>query len=147
MYTRRDGGNIERSRPNEAQRPISGHTSSFLSAHATPYRGDESLIAPDDTFEGQLHTNSGVRILGTLRGTVESTRSVYIEEHAVVEADITAEEVVIAGRYRGTIMCRQRLEIRSNGHVTGRIETAGRQMHEGGLFEGEMKMQAPAAVE
>lgn len=105
---------------------------------------DESLIAPEDTFEGQLRTTRGVRILGTVRGSIESSQYVHVEENAHVEADITAEEVVIAGEYTGNLTCRQRVEIRATGRVSGKIETAKLLLHEGGFFDGALHMQKPA---
>jgi cytoskeletal protein CcmA (bactofilin family) len=74
---------------------------------------------------------------------------VHIEENAQVEADITAEEVVIAGEYTGKLTCRQRVEIRATGRVSGTIDTAKLLLHEGGYFDGELHMQkttpSPAA--
>jgi cytoskeletal protein CcmA (bactofilin family) len=66
---------------------------------------------------------------------------VHIEENAQVEADITAEEVVIAGEYTGKLTCRQRVEIRATGRVSGTIDTAKLLLHEGGYFDGELHMQ------
>jgi cytoskeletal protein CcmA (bactofilin family) len=101
-------------------------------------------VAREDTFEGQLRTTRGVRVLGTVRGGIESSQYVHIEENAHVEADITAEEVVIAGEYSGKLTCRQRVEIRATGRVTGQIDTQKLLLHEGGYFDGEMRMQKPA---
>ena len=50
-----------------------------------------------------------------MTGSIESESSITIEEGAVVEADITATEVTIAGSYNGKLVCRQRLEIRPSG--------------------------------
>lgn len=107
---------------------------------------EESLVARDDTFEGQLRTTRGVRVLGTVRGGIESSQYVHIDENAHVEADITAEEVVIAGEYSGKLTCRQRVEIRSTGRVTGQIDTQKLLLHEGGYFDGELHMQKPSST-
>ena len=103
----------------------------------------ESLIAQEDTFEGQIKTTTGVRVLGTVRGTIESERSVRIEAGALVEADISAEEVVIAGTYSGTLTCRNRVEIASTARVSGKLDTVKLYLHEGGFFDGELHMQRP----
>ena len=106
--------------------------------------GTESLIAAEDTFEGTLKTATGVRVLGTVRGGIESQRSVRLEAGANVEADITAEEVVIAGNYSGNLTCRNRVEITATGRVSGKLDTARLFLHEGGFFDGELRMQRPA---
>ena len=104
---------------------------------------NESVIAQDDTFEGQLKTVAGVRVLGTVRGGIESQRCVRVEAGAHVEADITAEEVVIAGIYKGNLTCRNRVEITSSGRVSGKLDTVKLFLHEGGFFDGELHMQRP----
>lgn len=134
MFTRRDPSEPEqvttqsRNAPSLASQPASGPDA-------------ESIIAREDTFEGQIKTTTGVRVMGTVRGTIESQRSVRIEEGAQVEADISAEEVVIAGTYSGTLTCRNRIEITSSARVSGKIETAKLHLHEGGFFDGELRMQ------
>ena len=104
----------------------------------------ESFIAQEDTFEGQLKTTNGVRVLGTVRGGIESEQSVRIDEGAHVEADITAEEVVIAGTYSGNLSCRNRVEITATGRVSGKLDTVKLFLHEGGFFDGELHMQRPS---
>lgn len=104
----------------------------------------ETVVAREDTFEGQLRTSKGVRILGTVRGSIESASYVHIEANALVEADISATEVVIAGDYSGNLNCRQRVEIQSTGRVRGRLDTVKLHLHEGGYFDGELHMQKPA---
>ncbi len=114
-----------------------------ITAAATPTGDNESVIAQEDTFEGQLKTATGVRVLGTVRGGIESQRSVRIETGAHVEAEISAEEVVIAGIYSGNLTCRNRVEITSTGRVSGKLDTVKLFLHEGGFFDGELHMQRP----
>lgn len=157
MFTRRDASASDRSTTDETRTatptpPVAVPQPAPTPAptpqtHATTARnGDESLVAREDTFEGQLNTTRGVRILGTVRGGIESAQYVHVEENAHVEADITAEEVVIAGEYSGKLTCRQRVEIRATGRVSGQIDTQKLQLHEGGYFDGELHMQKPSAT-
>lgn len=131
MFNRREASPIDQSARDAATQA------------STPERGAESLIAQEDTFEGEVKTNTGVRVLGTVRGTIESQRYVRIESGATVEADIMAEEVVIAGTFRGSLICRNRVEITDSGHVTGKVDTMKLYLHEGGFFDGELRMQRP----
>lgn len=153
MFTRRDASNNDRPQADDTQRtappapPLPVQQPSPIQATATSANSrhpDESLVAREDTFEGQLRTARGVRVMGTVRGGIESEQYVHVEENAKVEADITAEEVVIAGEYTGKLTCRQRVEIRATGRVSGQIETAKLLLHEGGYFDGELHMQKPA---
>ena len=154
MFTRRDASTpaqpardepLHRTEP-QAATPIPSTPTTTPPAAAQPATGApaESLIAQDDTFEGQLKTTNGVRVLGTVRGGIESERSVRVESGAHVEADITAEEVVIAGTYSGNLTCRNRVEITSTGRVSGKLDTVKLFLHEGGFFDGELHMQRPS---
>lgn len=155
MFSRRDASNTERDRQTSEDvlrtaPPTPTPTPQSTFAPATPVETpmaaantDESLIAREDTFEGQLKTKRGVRVLGTVLGGIESEQYVHVEESAKVEADITAQEVVIAGEYSGKLTCRERVEIRSTGRVSGQIDTAKLLLHEGGYFDGELHMQRP----
>lgn len=98
-----------------------------------------TLIGRADRLEGTLKVTDTLRIQGTLEGSVEAT-TVHIDEGAKVRADITADEVVIAGDYSGKLICRQRLEIRATGQVVGHVQTFRLMLHEGGSIDGELKM-------
>ena len=134
MFTRRD--------PNDPEQVTAqSRTAQGLAAQQAGGPDADSIIAQEDTFEGQIRTTTGVRVMGTVRGTIESQRSVRIEAGAHVEADISAEEVVIAGTYSGTLTCRDRTEITSTAQVSGKIETVKLHLHEGGFFDGELRMK------
>jgi cytoskeletal protein CcmA (bactofilin family) len=104
---------------------------------------DESLVGPEDHFEGKLHSTRGVRVQGKVDGEIESASYVHLEEGSIVSADVTADEVVIAGQYSGKLVCRRRLEIRATGRVTATIETVSLMLHEGGYVDGQLHMQKP----
>ena len=107
-----------------------------------------SLVAAGDTFEGKLITTNGVRVLGTVRGSIESKSNIQVDADALVEADLTAENVTIAGTYKGKLNCNGRLEITATGHANGDLDTGRILLHEGGFFEGtlHMKPDQPAAA-
>jgi cytoskeletal protein CcmA (bactofilin family) len=107
----------------------------------------ESVIGPDDFFEGSYRSERGVRIQGTARGSIESRQYIYVEEGARVEASLTAEEITIAGSYSGTIECHGRLEITGSGQVQGSIKTVRLSIREGGVLDGKVQMQAEKTEE
>ena len=100
-----------------------------------------SLVAAGDTFEGKLITTNGVRVLGTVRGSIESKSNIQVDADALVEADLTAENVTIAGTYKGKLNCNGRLEITSTGLANGELDTGRILLHEGGFFEGTLHMK------
>jgi cytoskeletal protein CcmA (bactofilin family) len=99
-----------------------------------------TIIAPGVQLEGTIRTQHPVRILGAVKGRVEAA-SVRIDEGAIVEADIDADEIVVAGTVSGRLTCRNALEIRSTGEVHGVIDTLGLELHAGGYIDGELHMR------
>ena len=173
MFNRRDAGSNDRPNdrqspdraanntrvPGESQRTVMPSMSAMqytgslaeapleapsASQHEAGAQANETVIAREDVLEGQLRTSRGVRVLGTVRGSIDSASYVHIEANAIVEADISATEVVIGGDYSGNLNCRQRVEIQSTGRVHGRLDTVKLHLHEGGYFDGELHMQKPA---
>jgi cytoskeletal protein CcmA (bactofilin family) len=98
-----------------------------------------SVVARADRVEGTLRVQDALRVQGTVQGTVEA-RTVFVDEGARLHADVTADEVVIAGEYSGKLVCRQRLEVRASGSIAGQFETVRLMLHEGASVDGELRM-------
>ncbi len=161
MFTRRDQPSQPSTKPQSETRPESEATTPVARAPEQPATPpvampqpiaprepaaqsttqNMSLIAAGDVFDGKLTTTNGVRVLGTVRGTIESKSNVNIDADALVEADITAENVTIGGTYKGTLNCNGRLEVTASGRASGDLETGRILLHEGGFFEGSLHMK------
>ncbi len=111
-----------------------------------PPADNVSVIAVGDVFEGKLTTTNGVRVQGTVRGTIESKSNIQVDENASVEANISAENVTIAGTYKGNLNCNGRLEITASGRASGDLDTGRILLHEGGFFEGTLHMKPEASA-
>jgi len=103
------------------------------------------VIAERDHVEGALRSGQGVLVLGSFSGSIESETWVRMGEASRVQADVTADEVVVAGRYEGRLVARSRLEIAATGHLLGDIEAPRLQLHEGGVIDGALFMTTHAA--
>ena len=103
------------------------------------------VVAARDHVEGALRSGQGVLVLGSFSGSIASETWVRMGEGSRVQADVTADEVVVAGRYEGRLVARSRLEIAATGHVLGDIEAPRLQLHEGGVIDGTLSMTTHAA--
>jgi cytoskeletal protein CcmA (bactofilin family) len=100
----------------------------------------EAVIGPAASFNGHLKCDGSVRIDGIYEGAIETAGNVIIGEGAKVVADITAENVSVAGAAKGNITARDRLEILSTGRVWADIAVTSFLIDEGGFFRGEIIM-------
>jgi cytoskeletal protein CcmA (bactofilin family) len=101
----------------------------------------ESVIGPDDFFDGRYRSERGVRIQGNARGSIESRQYIFVEAGAQVEADLSAEDITVSGDFTGKITCRRRLEVTTTGKIRGQVQTALLVVQEGGALDGELHMR------
>jgi cytoskeletal protein CcmA (bactofilin family) len=134
-----------------ASPPNNGSTSPTAALHTStslPTSADESVIGSDDFFDGIYRSTRSIRIEGVVRGTIESRHAIIIAPGAQVEADLLAEDIVIAGAFHGKIECHHRLEVASTGKIYGEITTFLLVVHEGGFLNSTIHMQEnPIAVQ
>jgi len=127
-----------------ASTPSQTQPSAATASEPTVLRGRasaESVIGPDDFFDGRYRSERGVRIQGNARGSIESRQYIFVEAGAQVEADLSAEDITVSGDFKGKITCRRRLEVTSTGKIHGEVQTALLVVHEGGALDGELHMR------
>jgi cytoskeletal protein CcmA (bactofilin family) len=131
----------DRAQPDDPRRatpsPIGG-----MPAPPTASATDLSVIAREDRVEGTIRAHKLIRIAGWFKGRLEAP-SVIIEHGGNVNAEIIADEVVVAGEYTGNLLCRKRLEVQATGKVSGRLETLKLVLAEGAAMDGEIHMTKP----
>jgi cytoskeletal protein CcmA (bactofilin family) len=67
---------------------------------------------------------------------------VTIGRNGSVAANITAREVVILGKVQGNIQCSDRLDIRSEGALTGDVITQRISVEDGAILKGSVQVRA-----
>ena len=104
--------------------------------------GEERVLDVDASMQGSLTFKDPVnlRISGRFEGTLTTKGSLMIGEHAVVNADIVGESIVVAGRVNGNVHALKELKLISPGYVMGDIRTPLLSVAEGAVLEGNCKM-------
>lgn len=99
-----------------------------------------SVIDRHSEFDGTYSTDRDLRIEGRARGKLSCQGTLHVAQGATVNAEIEAEQVVVAGVLDGTVNCRSRLQIMPSGELRGRISTPSLIINEGARYEGQMEM-------
>ena len=96
----------------------------------------------DASMQGSLVFKDPVnlRINGRFEGTLNTMGNLTIGENAVVNADITGESIIIAGKVHGNIHAISELKIVAPATVIGDIKTPLLSIAEGAVFEGHCRM-------
>jgi cytoskeletal protein CcmA (bactofilin family) len=125
-------------------------SASLPTISATPSGGGsastkiETVIGPTANFKGTVQSDGGLRIDGVFEGVIQIAGNLIIGESGKVIAEVTAQNVSVAGALKGTVKAVGRLEILSNGRVWGDISVASFLIDEGGFFRGQSIMPGEA---
>ncbi len=106
--------------------------------------GAATVIDRNTVVDGMLSTSHDLRVDGRVTGNVKCHGVVHISEGAEVDATVEAAGIVVAGTLSGAITCHGKLEIHATGIVRGRVETGRLSVVEGAVYEGQLRMDAPA---
>ena len=99
-----------------------------------------TTLGKETVFTGTMRFSKSLKIDGRFDGEIISTGSLYIEEGAVVQANIRVRSIVIGGVIRGNVEASERVEMLSTGQVFGNVRTAKLRIADGVVFEGKCEM-------
>lgn len=99
----------------------------------------ETIVGPNARINGVIQSDGGVRIDGVFEGTVDITGNLVVGEPAKVIAEISANNVSIAGAVKGDITG-NRVEILDTGRVWGDLRINTLLLNEGAYLRGQTIM-------
>ena len=103
----------------------------------------DTVLALDVEFAGEMYFTKPLMIKGKVSGIVRSESDLYIDEKAVVEADIIAKIVSVKGSVKGNISAREKVELFASASVDGDVIAPQITMETGCRFNGACRMEAP----
>ena len=106
-------------------------------------RSEEAVqahLGKGSRVEGKLTFEGSVKIDGYVEGEIQAQQAVIVGESAQINAQITADTIVVKGKVTGDITARKQVELRGPAKLTGNITTPSLVIHEGVLFEGHCSM-------
>ena len=104
---------------------------------------DQATIGRSVVIKGEISGSESLYIDGRIEGTVSfADNRVTVGRNGVVAANITAREVVIMGKVTGNIECSDRVDIRSEGSLTGDIVSQRISIEDGAILKGAVQVKA-----
>lgn len=98
------------------------------------------MISEGTELTGNIKSSHGIRISGTVHGSVEVNGKCILANVAVVKGDISANEADISGSVSGDIHVESKLVLRQSAHVYGNIQAKSISIEDGAVFEGTCTM-------
>ncbi len=100
---------------------------------------DPSNIGKSFLIKGDINGSGALYIDGHVEGTVHLPGDrVTVGPNGMVAADITAAEVSVRGNVQGKLTASERVDIRSDGSLTGEVLAARISIEEGAVFKGRI---------
>jgi cytoskeletal protein CcmA (bactofilin family) len=139
--------------PNEPQRPTPPSTPSFEPAArptsgvsgASP-AGEQATIGKSLVIKGEVTGSESLYIDGKIEGTINlAGNRVTVGRNGQVSANITAREIVVLGKVRGNMTASDRVDIRSEGSLTGDVAAQRISIEDGAFFKGGIDIRKPDA--
>jgi len=103
---------------------------------------EEKILDVDASMQGTMSFKDPVnmRINGKFEGALETRGNLTIGQTAMVNADITGDNIIIGGRVKGRITAKERLTLLPSAIVEGDIFPAKLNVAEGAILEGNCSM-------
>jgi len=104
---------------------------------------EQAMIGRSLTIKGEVSGSESLYIDGRIEGSISIPDSrVTIGRNGSVAANIAAREVVIMGKVHGNIQCSDRLDIRSEGSLTGDVTTQRISVEDGAVLKGSVQVRS-----
>src|SRR4029077_8773062 len=104
---------------------------------------EQATIGRSLVIKGEVSGTESLYIDGRIEGTVNfAGHRVTIGGNGSAAANISAREVVIIGEVQGNIQCTDRLDIRSEGSLTGDVITHRISVEDGAILKGGVQIRA-----
>jgi cytoskeletal protein CcmA (bactofilin family) len=108
--------------------------------------GDEvTIVGATAKLEGNVVSAGSLRIDGQVKGQINADGDVTLSPKSQVEADIRAQNVSVAGRFKGNILVKGKAHLARGGRIEGNISSKTLVVEEGGVFHGQSNMDAGAS--
>src|SRR3982751_5485624 len=105
--------------------------------NATLSTSDQATIGKSLVIKGEVTGSESLYIDGRVEGSINlAGNRVTVGRNGVVNANINAREIVVLGKVRGNLTASDRVDIRSDGSLTGDVVAARISIEDGAFFKG-----------
>lgn len=130
-----------------AARPATNASANAASASAVP-SGEQATIGKSLVVKGELTGSESLYIDGKVEGAINLPGNrVTVGRNGQVAANIVAREVVVLGKVRGNCQASDRVDIRSEGSLTGDVIAARISIEDGAFFKGGIDIRKPGSAD
>ena len=130
--------------PEPKYSPNTAPTNSYTPVKPATSPLDQANIGHSLVIKGDVTGAESLFIDGRVEGSINfADHRVTVGRNGIVAANIIAKEVVIMGKVQGNVECADRLDIRSEGVLSGDVITHRISVEEGAILKGGVEVRNP----
>ncbi len=95
-----------------------------------------TIIGKNSTIKGDLNISGGIKVDGTIDGTLTTNGFIVIGTSGKAKATLKAKECLISGELEGDITVSEELELDKSAKVTGNIVAKSLTVYSGAIISG-----------
>jgi cytoskeletal protein CcmA (bactofilin family) len=115
-------------------------------ASAQPASAEQATIGKSLVVKGEVSGSESLYIDGKVEGAINLPGNrVTVGRNGQVAANITAREIVVLGKVRGNMTASDRVDIRSEGSLTGDVTAQRISIEDGAFFKGGIDIRKPGS--
>lgn len=99
-----------------------------------------TVIGPDASFDGTLTFEKGLRLMGKLKGKINTPGRLHVAREAKMDADVEAGGITIEGEVRGNLTASDRIELKQSARYEGDLTASKLVVDEGAVFSGHVSV-------
>ena len=105
---------------------------------------EQATIGKSLVIKGEVSGSESLYIDGRVEGSINlAGNRVTVGRNGVVAANINAREIVVLGKVRGNLVASDRVDIRSEGSLTGDVVAQRISIEDGAFFKGGIDIRKP----
>jgi len=132
---------------------MSASTPSMIPSEPTPAgaprnavinSAEQATIGKSLVIKGEVTGSESLYIDGRVEGSINlAGNRVTVGRNGVVAANINAREIVVLGKVRGNLVASDRVDIHSEGSLTGDVVAQRISIEDGAFFKGGIDIRKP----
>ena len=99
-----------------------------------------TVIGSSIVIDGEISGDESLVVQGTVKGRINLSENVYIENSARVEADMEVDSVEVGGEVTGNITASGKVELKAESKMIGDVRAPRIHIADGALFKGNIDM-------
>ncbi len=102
-----------------------------------------ALLGKGARYSGEMSFEGRVRVDGTFTGRIFTEDVLEVGEGGVVDGQVDAATLIVAGLAKGDVRARDRLVLQPTGRLEGKVDARVLEVRPGGQIDAQVRSGAP----